>query len=184
MFRVSAVLLVSLLTIPAFAAERAGVTMPDRLVIDGTQLELNGMGVREATIFKVDVYVAALYVEHRATSADEIIRSEQLKRLDMVLLRDVDRDDIVDAWRKGFKQNGADMTKLGPRIAQFAAWITDLKKKDTLSFVYRPSVGVTVALRGRTMGTIPGQDFASSFFAIWLGPKPADDALKTQLLRR
>jgi hypothetical protein len=105
-----------------------------------------------------------------------------VKRLDMVLLRDVDRADAVDAWRKGLKNNGADMAKLQARFDQLAAWITDMAEHDTLTFLYIPGSGVTMFVKGRRKGTIAGADFASALFSIWLGPDPADEALKGDLL--
>ena len=174
--------LLLVLTAPALAAERAGVKVPDNLTAGDKTLVLNGLGVRAATVFNVKVYVGALYVEQRSTSADALINSAQVKQLDLVFVRDVDRSDIVDAWTKGFKNNGADMAKLGPRINQLNAWMPELKKKDTLSFLYVPDVGVTVFVKGQSKGIIPGADFSRALFAIWLGREPADDDLKKGLL--
>jgi aromatic ring-cleaving dioxygenase len=166
----------------AVAGERAGVTMADTITVEDGPLTLNGMGVRKATIFRVKVYVAGLYLERRSRSAADIIRSEQTKRLDVVLLRDVDRDDAVDAWREGLKKNGADMAKLKTRFDQLAGWISNLSEHDTLSFLYVPGSGVTMFVKGQRKGTIAGADFASALFSIWLGPDPADEALKGDLL--
>jgi len=181
MQRALVLLLIAFLAHPAAAGERAGVTMPDSITVDGKTLVLNGMGIRKATIFRVKVYVAGLYLEKTSNSAEEIIRSEQVKRLEMVLLRDVDRDDIVDVWRKGLNKNG-DMAKLKGRFEQFARWMSDLNEKDSLIFLYVPEHGVTVTLKGKVKGTIAGADFASALFAIWLGADPADDGLKSRLL--
>src|SRR5207247_9289332 len=67
-----AVAVLSLLTLSlaarASAGELAGVTLPDRIQVDSRTLVLNGMGLREATFLKVDVYVAGLYLE--TTSSD------------------------------------------------------------------------------------------------------------------
>jgi aromatic ring-cleaving dioxygenase len=166
----------------AAAGERAGVSMPDAVTVDGKTLVLNGIGVRKATFLRIKGYVAGLYLEARSRNAPEIIRSEQVKRFDVVLLRDIDHDDAVDVWRKGLKRNGADMVKLKARFDRFASWIPDLKKHDTLSFLYVPERGVTVMMKGQVKGTIGGTDFATALFSIWLGANPADDDLKDQLL--
>ena len=171
-----------LLAATAVAGEKGGVTMPETMTVEGKSLVLNGMGIREATIFNVKVYVAGLYVEKKSQAADELIRSEQVKRLDLVFVRDVDHDDVVEAWQKGFKNNGADMAKLKSRIDQLAGWMPDMKKKDTLTFTYVPGTGVTVTLRGQPKGTIAGGDFATALFSIWLGKDPADGGLKKGLL--
>lgn len=182
MRRALVVLVLALLGGTAAAGKRASVTMPDTTTVDGKALVLNGMGIRKATIFRVKVYVAGLYLETRSRNADEILRSEQVKRLDIVLVRDVERDEILDAWRAGFKNNGADMAKLKARFDVFAGWMSDLEERDTLGFLYVPGRGVTVTLKGKVKGTIAGPDFATAFFAIWLGRDPADDDLKDALL--
>jgi hypothetical protein len=169
-------------TATATAGERGGVTMPETLTVEGKDLVLNGMGIREATVFNVKVYVAGLYVEKKSQAPEDLIRSEQVKRLDLVFVRDVDKDDVVEAWQKGFKNNGADLAKLKSRMDILAGWMPDMKKKDTLTFVYVPGTGVTVSLRGQQKGTIAGADFATALFSIWLGNDPADKGLKKGLL--
>ena len=182
MRRVFVLLFIAFLSRSASAGKLAGVTLPDSLTVEDKTLVLNGMGIRKATIFNVKVYVAGFYLENRSRSADAIVRSEQVKRLDLVLLRDVDRDDIIDNWRKGLKNNGADMASLKPRFDRFAGWMTDLKERDTLTFLYVPGRGVTVVLKGQVKGTIAGADFATALFSIWFGREPADDDLKDALL--
>src|SRR5436190_5200694 len=126
MRRVLVLLFIAFFGRTAAAGKLAGVAMPESVTVEGKTLVLNGIGIRKATIFNVKVYVAGFYLETKSRSADEIIRSEQVKRLDMVLLRDVDRDDIVDVWRKGLKKNSADRASLKPRFDQFAGWMSDL----------------------------------------------------------
>ena len=46
----------------AHGKECKGVNFPDQAQVDGSTLTLNGLGLRQATMFKVNVYVAALYV--------------------------------------------------------------------------------------------------------------------------
>jgi hypothetical protein len=179
---VSILIFIALFTRTAEAGERAGVTMADAITVEGQPLVLNGMGIRKATLFRIKAYVAGLYLEHRSRNAAEIVRSEQVKRLDVVMLRDVDRDDAVDAWRTGLKKNGADMAKLKARFDQLAGWITDMAEHDTLTFLYVPGGGVTMFIKGQRKGTIVGADFASALFSIWLGSDPADESLKAELL--
>lgn len=178
------VLFLALVARAADAGKLAGVVMPDATQVEGTPLVLNGMGIRKATIFNIKVYVAGLYLEHKSRSAEEIIRSEQVKRLDVVLLRDADRDDIIDAWRTGLKRNGADMAKIKIRFDRFSGWISDLKEGDSITLFYVPERGVTLIVGGQRKGTIGGADFASAMFAIWLGRAPADEDLKDSLLGR
>lgn len=166
----------------AAARELAGVTMPEAVTVDGKALVLNGMGIRKATIFNIKVYVVGLYLESKSHSAADVLRSQQVKRFDVVLRRDVDRDDIIDAWRKGLKRNSADVAKLKSELDQFAGWMSDFAEGDTLTFLYVPGRGVTVFVKGKLKGTIAGADFAMALFAMWLGANPVDDGLKDGLL--
>jgi hypothetical protein len=175
-------LLSLLLPALAHAAAKAGVTLPDTMNAGGKALQLNGLGVREATVMNIDVYVAGLYLENRSPDPAAILDSSQVKRLELVFVRDVDREDIVDAWKDGFKKNGADMAVFGPRIGTLNAWMSDIKEKDTLVFLIEPGKGLTVTNRGRVKGTIPGDDFARAFLSIWLGPSPPNKGLKAGLL--
>ena len=74
----------SLLLIPAHAITEFPPTMP----AESRTLSLNGVGTRKATIFKVKVYDAALYLEKKSKNAEEILDSNQIKRVDMFFLRD------------------------------------------------------------------------------------------------
>jgi Chalcone isomerase-like len=182
MGRISIVLAIVLLAHTAHAGERAGVTLPDALSVEGKPLLLNGMGIRKVTFLRIKAFVAGLYLETRSHSASEIIRSDQVKRLDMVMLRDVDREDIIDICQAGLGKNGADMVKLKASFDQFAAWMTDLKERDTMTFLYVPGRGLAVIVKGQVKGTIAGAEFSGALLSIWLGPKPVDDDLKDRLL--
>lgn len=182
MRRILVLMFLAVLARPSLAGKLAGVTMPDSVTVEGKSLVLNGMGIRKATIFRVKVYVAGLYVENRSHNAEELLRADRVRRYDVVLLRDVDRDDIIDVFWKGLKKNAADVTKIKARFDQFAAWMPDFKERDTISLLYIPGRGVTVTLKGQVKGTIAGADFAAALFAIWLGADPADDDLKDALL--
>lgn len=167
---------------PSLAGKLAGITLPDAVTVEGTPLLLNGMGIRKVTIFRVKVYVGGLYVENRSRSAVDLLRPDRMKRYDVVLLRDVDRDDIIDVFRKGMKKNSTDWVKIKGRFDQFATWLSDFKERDTISLLYVPGRGVTMTLKGQVKGTIGGPDFATALFSIWLGPDVADDDLKDALL--
>jgi hypothetical protein len=168
---------------PAVAGELAGVTLPDQVTVESRTLVLNGMGLREATFLKVDVYVAGLYLEKKSSAADEIIRSDQAKRLVMKFVRAVGGKDLVKAWNEGFgKSGGASLQALKDRIATFNLWMGDVPNGATMSFTYLPGAGVSVEVQGATKGTIPGTDFAEALFGIWLGASPPNPGLKEGLL--
>jgi hypothetical protein len=56
----------------------SGVTMPDTVTVNGTQLVLNGMALRKKMVFKV--YVAGLYLPARNSDPDAILGADAARR--------------------------------------------------------------------------------------------------------
>src|SRR5262245_6319451 len=116
--RVLWVLVASLVAGPVAAKELAGVQMPDVQSVEGKDLKLNGPGLRKKLFFKV--YVAGLYLETPSKDATGILSADGLRRVDMSMLRDLDRQTIVDAIRKGFEKNArAQLAQLKDRLDKF-----------------------------------------------------------------
>lgn len=175
--------LFTLVPLHAEAGRKAGVTMPEQITVAGHQLTLNGMGLREATMLKVDVYVAGLYVEHPSSIPSQLIDSNETKVMVLTFVRDVDRKDITKAWSEGFEKNAIlPQGSISSEINQLNGWMAGMKKGQTMTFTYVPGTGTTVNVAGRRMGTIQGEDFARSLFAIWLGKSPPTTALRKGLL--
>ncbi len=173
----------ALVPFPARAGELAGVTLPDRISVEGKSLVLNGMGLREATFLRVDVYVAGLYLEEKSSDPAAILASPSLRRLVLQFVRRVGKNQMVKAWDEGFEKSaGKDLPSLKERIATLDSWMADLGKGDLLAFTGIPGKGVTVAVKGEKKGEIPGDDFARALWGIWLGDSPPNPGLKEGLL--
>jgi hypothetical protein len=171
-------LLVLLALAPAQARTLAGVELPDSVVVDGTTLVLNGMGLRQATALRVKAYVGGLYLEKRTSDANAVINSRQPKRVAMKFLRDIDRGRLASGWADELRKVGGKTSE----ITQFTSFIPDVKKDDAMSFTWRPGAGIEVAKNGQVRGTVPGDDFARSLFTVWFGPEPGDENLKRGML--
>jgi hypothetical protein len=180
------ILLASLLgfaTDAALAGECIGRTMPDSITVEGQSLVLNGMGVRKATLLRVKVYVAGLYLAAKTDDANGIIGTDQPRHLVLSFVRNVDLNDIQKAWRQGFEKNvGGQTAAIQDRIDQLQAAMTDFETGQTLAFSYVPGQGTDVIVNGQSKTTIEGADFASALISIWLGPNPPNDAIKVGLL--
>ena len=160
-----------------------GVNVPEQIQVQTSSLTLNGLGLRQATLLKVNVYVAALYVAQKSTDANAILAANTPKHLVLHFVRDVDGADIKKAWEEGFEDNAkAQLPALKERIEQLQAWMVDMKSGQTLTFTSKPDAGIEVDVNGTVQGTVAGEDFATAFLAIWLGPKPPNPGLKEGLL--
>ena len=178
---VSAMLVLSVGTVSG--KECQGVNFPEQTQVQASPLALNGLGLRQATMLKVNVYVAALYVAQPSTDANAILASNTPKQLVLHFVRDVDGADLKKAWDEGFANNAkAQVPALKERIEQFKSWMTTMKSGQQLTLTHKPGAGIEVTVNGKVQGTIAGDDFARALLAIWLGPKPPNPGLKAGLL--
>ena len=177
--------LVAALAFPTAALARScgGVDFPNSITVSGERLSLNGLGLREATVFNVDVYVAGLYVATRARTADAVLDFTHPIVLDMRFVRDVDQSTMNEAFEQGFSRNASgNLAALQARINQLKQWVPNLTSGMNLVFTWLPGQGLQMKVDGRVLGVLPGEDFAAVFFRIWLGPRPPNRGLRTGLL--
>jgi Chalcone isomerase-like len=178
-----AVVMAVVLALPATAKEKevSGVKFPDTVTVEGKELKLNGAGLRKKFVF--NVYAAGLYVESPSQSAKQVVESDQMKRVRMSMLRDLDKKSIVDAIVEGFKKNVKDrMPALQQRLDTFTAAIPDLKKGDELVLTYVPGKGTTIESKAGQKISVEGKDFSEALFLVWLGKNPVDEDLRDAML--
>lgn len=167
----------------AHAKECKGVSFPDQIESEGVGLKLNGLGLRQATIFKVSVYVGALYVAQTSKDGSAILKSNAPKEIILHFVRDVGRSDLNKGWQEGFENNArSELPALKDRIEAFKGLMADMKNGQRLRLAHKPGTGVQVDVDKAVKGTIKGDDFARALFAIWLGSSPPNAELKDGLL--
>jgi hypothetical protein len=167
----------------ASGKECKGVNFPDQAQVEGSKLMLNGLGLRQATAFKVNVYVAALYVEKTSTDAKSLLGSNAPSELILEFVRNVGADDLRKGWSEGFEKNSKDqLAALKDRIAMLNGWMPDVKTGERLTFIHKPGTGLQVDVNGAVKGTIKGDDFARAFLSIWLGADPPNPEIKAGML--
>lgn len=172
-------ILAALIAVPAFAAELEGVKAADSITVEGKTLTLNGQGIRKKFIF--NVYVASLYVETPSKDGAAIIKADEVKRVELKLLRDVDRKTFVEAIEGAFKKNAKNFDALSERLTKFTEKITDQKKGQAVVVLYVPGKGTRVEGTADSY-VAEGKDFADALFSVWLGQEPVDEGLKKGML--
>jgi hypothetical protein len=167
----------------AEAKECKGVDFPDQAQVEGSNLTLNGLGLRQATAFKVNVYVAALYVAKASSDPSVLLASNTPIELILQFVRNVGADDLRKGWSEGFEKNAKDqLPALKERIAELNGWMADVKTGQRLTFIRKPGAGLQVDVNGTVKGTIKGDDFAKAFLSIWLGANPPNPEIKVGML--
>lgn len=167
---------------------------PERVAIkaagETVTLKALGSGLRKKLMFKV--YEGVLYADEGATLGadpfDALINGDFAKRVEMHFLRDVDGGKIRETYEEGFaKTLPADAMTPGLEKdkAAFLGYFTDAGVKDgqAVEITWMPGMGLYVMMPGRPCGPIADPAFARALFAIWFGPNPASEELKSGMVR-
>ena len=158
----------------------AGVSFPGTIIVDGTKLQLNGLGLREATFLDVDVFVAALYVQHRSSDAKTLLARDAPVRVVLHFVRDTSAETIAEEMDKGYLANTPEIA--AAKKKQLFAWLEDMAAGRALAFTYVPARGLEVSVGGRLKGTITGPEFASATLAVLIGQSVVDEDLRAGML--
>jgi hypothetical protein len=168
-----------------FALEVSGTNVPDKATVEGTELQLNGAGMRSR--FMIKVYVASLYTSSKKTRAEEVLADSGAKRLQLNIRRELSAEQLLEALHEGVKANNtaAELAPLEARLKEFDGIMTSVGKAspgNIITLDYIPGTGTRVQLNGQPKGTIAGDDFNKALLKIWLGPEAVQASLKKALL--
>lgn len=167
----------------SFAIKVSGVQIPEALNKANLSLVLNGAGVRSK--FFMDVYISALYLEHKSQDSELILREDKPMGLRLQIVSGlIDIQKLKDAISEGFENStGGNLSPIQKQIDQFMALMNaEIAKGDVFDFVYLPGAGLKVYKNNNYMEDIKGLSFKRAFFGIWLGDEPADEDLKEEML--
>ncbi len=179
------VLVLLLVITPVSAYDIAGISLPDKQLVEPSapELSLNGAGVRSKLFF--DIYVAGLYLTQPLDSLEAIEQEKGAKRVLMhFLYKEVSKEKLNAAWWEGFENNLSNeaFNALKPQIETFTGFFQDTHKGDVVWLDYIPGSGTRISLNGRPIGSIPGETFYPALLRIWLGDKPVTSGLKKGML--
>jgi len=160
-----------------------GAEVPESVEVDGTKLVCHGMGVRTYMLL-AKVYVGALYTEKSPLKAEEIRDLTSPKRIFLNFLMSVPKDKITAAWRTGILDNckwAGSCDEAKEVISPLNSLMKDMGPGKTLAFDTRPGE-VDVLLGGEKVGSVKSANADKYITAVFLGPKPPNESLKTGLL--
>lgn len=174
-----ALLLTIVLAGPATALEVAGVHLDPTVTVNEQPLQLNGYGIRKK--FWVKVYIGSLYTTKAMSTVESVMSdpSDKLIRMNFMHSK-VDREKITEAFNEGFantKMSGSDVTK-----RFIALFRSDFLRGDTVDLVLGSDGTVVYKHNGQVIGTIVSKPLVRGILGIYLGPVPADEALKRGML--
>jgi hypothetical protein len=170
----------------AQAAEVGGVKLDETIKVANQELKLNGAGLRTWAVFKV--YAAGLYLPEKKKTVPEIMALNGPRRIKLVLLRDVNNEELGQAFMDGLNANSdkaekAKFVNQTVKMGEIFASIPKLNKGDTITNDWIPGSGMHVLVNDKRVGEVlPDIAFYNAFMRIWLGDKPVDNTLKQALL--
>jgi Chalcone isomerase-like len=163
-----------------------GESFDRRIVVAGSELQLNGLGVRQVAWFKG--YVAALYLAAPASTAEQALGARGAKRIQLRLLHDVPAAELAKAVRKGIlrntsaQQQGALSERL-ERLVKLIEAVGTVRKKDVVNLDLDPARGLLVYVNAVMRGeAISGEDFYAALLRSFVGESPYDAKMRDGLL--
>lgn len=167
--------IVSLFSFVSFASVLEGVTISDHTQANNQPLSLNGVGVRKASFLfvKVKVYVAALYLEKPSHNPEEILESNQVKKIEMNFVHDVSADKLRKAWNESFENNcKAHCSEMRPLVDQLNSMMVDIQNGDKVTLTFFPNYLEVIMKNQEPKKVEGGPDFSKLVLSSWLGAKP------------
>ncbi len=172
--------------------QKTGTEYPDQITIqmDNQKVTMNatGVGLREKTFLKVDVYTIVSYLLEGVTPEGDdlgvaLCALQQPKRLQLDLRRGFSREKLINAFVEVIEKNYKDTSAFADELETFKGyWTRDARDGDRIIFDYAPGAGLITTLNGQVLGEIKNPKFAEALWSVWFGKKPANDGLKRDLL--
>ena len=165
-----------------------GIRVANTAEVGGTQLVLNGAGLR--TKFFFHVYVGALYLRTRTTDRVRALTDPGPKRLSMTLTRNLNAGQLIDALRQGIARNDspAEQARIAPKVTAMIDLMRtfgEAKNGDLIAIDFLPDGTTRFSLNGRPEGApIAGRNFQRGLLAVWLGGNPEQVTFQRALLGR
>lgn len=163
----------------------SGVNFPATHKLDKSDLKLNGAGIRKKAGF-IEVYVAGMYLKHTSKDGNAIMKADEPQNVHIVITSSlVNSKNFIEATKEGFQKSTSGNTKpIQAKVDKFLSLFLkeSISKGDAFDLNYIPGKGVEVLKKGKFVDVIPGLDFKTALFGIWIGNDPVDSKLKTGLL--
>ena len=150
------------------------------MTVGGEQLTLHGIGLLKWK-YLVNVYLVSLY-KPAGVPVDQVLQDVP-KRLEYYFFVDMKASDFQNTGFQLMAQNvGEEKAKSMTReLEAFNSLYRDVKAGQRYTFTYLPGQGLEMALDGRVLGKVTGDEFAAAYLSIWLGPKPVSRDLQEGL---
>jgi hypothetical protein len=164
----------------------------------GTAHELHATGSHKRKKFFFSIYAAVAYVGgqdfwtlverggERSDWGELLLEAEGPHRMHLKMLRGLDATRITDGINEAIEKTATrPLDEIAEERERFVGLFEgELDEDQSLLMTWFHGEGLEIRIDDDVIDTIPGDDFARTFFEIYFGPKPVDDGMKEDLLRR
>jgi hypothetical protein len=179
-----ALLIAAPLAASATSVTEAGASFPTRMEAGDQELVLAGTGVSKYRVI-FTVCAVGLYVPE-GTPKDEILAADTPRHLEIEYFYDIPPEDIVRASMHVLREQLSD-DELARQREALDRWHDAYQKVtdgDRYGMTYLPSDGTSLSLNGERLVSVPGAEFARTYFGIWLKPNdPLSKDLRRNLVK-
>ena len=174
---------------------------------------LAGLGVRKKTIFRVKVYAFGFYLDSDAAAAKvnllvgrklkDMMKDRKLdaallddsfgKTIRLVMARDVDAEDMAEAFEDSLKSRiksyTAKLDEKGQQAANDALskfrdyYKTEAKEGQVLQFTWLPGGRLLTNIDGKASAEIKNLALCHALFHVYLGDDPISESGKEEILK-
>lgn len=166
-----------------YALEVAKVNVPDSISAGGSDLVLNGAGIRSKWGLKL--YVGSLFLPQKSADAQAVMVADEPMAIRLNIISGlITSEKMVTATREGFENStGGNLEPIANDVETFIAVFNEpIKEGDAFDLVYSPAKGVEVFKNGSPIAVVGDLEFKKALFGIWLCDKPAQKSLKEGML--
>ncbi len=144
-------------------------------------MTLLGTGVKSMWFIKI--LTAGLYAD-QAADAKELLQGSHAKRLEVHYSYNIPAKDLARETRRRMILNTTpqEYVAIKSRVDQMDHYFVNLKPQDVYALTYIPQEGTIFSYNDKEVGRIPGEDFSTALFAVWIGDNPISPVLKNNLL--
>jgi len=157
---------------------RKGSCFPSKSITGSAPLPLRAVARFSYYFFKV--YDGGLYYP---PGNEEISLGQQPIKLELVYLRDIEREDLIQPsidYLKKHLPNKFD--SLAERLATINKEYQSVQAGDRYALEFFPGRGTTLYFNGEKKVNIEGGDFAEAYFGIWLSKNTEAGSFRQNLL--
>lgn len=168
------------ITLNLSATTLDGISFADKINVAGTDLVLNGIGIRKATFLNIKVYYGALYLDTKTKEPSSFLTSASPKQVIMHFVREVEAKKLKVAFSEGMEAANKNSETFKLQLEKFNSHIVDVVKGDLFVITFLND-GVILDIKGQAKEKITGGDFSRALLNIWF-TNPRDKDLKSGLL--